>query len=90
MFLTHFLSHKYTVLVKDKVWGGLVVFWGGAVKQKNRAIRGDTYMTSSLGGGGIPQKKKAREDVWILYCISVPNAEKGGGAKNFTFFADVI
>ena len=40
-----------------------------------------------ISGGGT---QKEDEVVWILYCISVPNADKGRGFQNSENFADVI
>ena len=46
-------------------------------------------MMSALGEGGAYQKG-SRSTGGCVSCRSVPNADRGGGVKNLTIFADVI
>ena len=67
--------------------------WRTETGSSRTGRRGDTYMTSTLGGGeGVLQKEmKCIMEVgwilWILYCCSCSNADKGDGevqkSKNF-------
>ena len=55
-----------------------------ADKQGMYNIRGHTFMTPAVGGGGGPQNADQRKEVaWILYMT------RGEGVKKLEIFADV-